>query len=192
MFSEASGCSYHLRGGWHALLEMLKCTCKAARCRRGSHLAKGAANAAAGWCPSSGTGDNAAALRVLRGPLDPCRNSTRELLPAGCDLVWSGLALIWEGVPVAQPREFGVRKELLQSVCLMQMMATRATLQILVCPSSHHRWSPPLLIIPPGALAPLIFSSFAIFKGSSCIFPSSSHPSSQQLCAGSVFQQQLQ
>lgn len=35
VFSEATGCSYHLGGGWHALLEMLKCTCKAARCSQG-------------------------------------------------------------------------------------------------------------------------------------------------------------
>lgn len=54
-------------------------------------------------------------------------------------------------------------------------MATGATLQLLVCQSSHHRWSPPLLIIPPVDLAPLIFSNFVIFKGPSCIFPSSSH-----------------
>lgn len=56
----------------------------------------------------------------------------------------------------------------------MQMMATGATLQMLVCQSSRHRWSPTLLIIPPVAVAPLIFSSFVIFKGPLCIFPSSS------------------
>jgi len=54
-------------------------------------------------------------------------------------------------------------------------MATGATLQLLVCQSSHHRWSPPLLIAPPVALAPLVFSNFVVFKDPSCVFPSSSH-----------------
>lgn len=137
-----------------------------------------AAKAAASECPSSRTGHDAAALRVLRSPFDPRGNSMYELLPAACDS-YRVFALFWEGASAYQPSVSGEKKELLCGECTFDVddgnRSSTAALGVPAC-SSRHRWSPPLLIIPPIALAPLVLSNFFfIFKSLSCVFLTSSH-----------------
>lgn len=62
-----------------------------------------------------------------------------------------------------------------------------AALGVPVCSARHH-WSPPLLIVPPVALAPLFFSDFFHFQESFMYFPHLLTVLSQWLCVGSEFQ----